>query len=271
MAFVPFKGNRMRYAIENNDITTVKALLAKGVSPNIEDEFGRSFLWHAVGSGNRDITDTLINSGAEVKATEYGQGSLLHLAARKGARDIAERLLEKNPALLQTKNRQGESALHVAAESGYEEVVVFLLEKGADINLKNFDNRTPLYLAQRNNHPDMVALLKSRMGITEEKPEPVAINGNDTWEKLSADRIAHVRVEESIGYKITEIFNFAARERTAIYRNLETNAETLDAKSFDDLGDTKPVSTAFEELKKRGGSADIGSIEKKPKLRNSIP
>ena len=41
MGFVAFKGNRMRYAIEHNDLAGVKALLDKGVSPNIEDEFGR--------------------------------------------------------------------------------------------------------------------------------------------------------------------------------------------------------------------------------------
>ncbi len=89
-----------------------------------------------------------------------------------------------------------------------------------------------------------------------EEVEPLS----DAWRKLPGERIAHVAVEEAIGYRITEIFNFSAREKTTLYRNLESNAETVETRGFDAIGDKTPIEQALEELRKRGGISEPSSV-----------
>ncbi|MDE1151753.1 MAG: ankyrin repeat domain-containing protein [Micavibrio sp.] len=259
MAFVPFKGNRMRYAIEHNEVDDVRKLLARGVSPDLEDDFGRSMMWHAVSSSNPDIAQIFMEKNASLKTPDGGD-TLLQLAARRGSRELVEMLFNADATQLNARNRYGDTALHYAALNGYDDVVDFLLEKGANAHIKNFDNRTALYLAQQNKHSDVAATLKAAMGLPDTKMAAVDAGGDDEWRKLSDDKIARVSIESSIGYKITEIFNFASRERATIYQNLDTKTETLETRTFDELGDKAPLEIALQQLQQRGGNAHAQSI-----------
>ena len=54
----------------------------------------------------------------------------------------------------------GRTALHRAAYNGKIQVVEALLNAGADKAVKDIDGETALDLAQRNNHPAIVKLLR---------------------------------------------------------------------------------------------------------------
>jgi hypothetical protein len=271
---VMFKKNKLFYALNNGDTRTVKEMLDLGVNPNHTDDCGRSFLYWAVYRGNRDAAELLVQKGAAVDSGTRSEGTLLHLAARKGSVEIADMLLRLKPDLLGLKDSDGNTALHVAAENGYAEVAAFLIEKGADTNLKNFANRTPLFFAQKNSHDDVAELLKP---LTQSAKVPAALEpapeisplaaAESSWKKLPGERIAHVAIEDAIGYRITEIFNFSARERTTLYQNLETKIETAETRSFDQIGDKSALEQALTELQKRGGTADAGSISGLDKKR----
>jgi uncharacterized protein len=263
---VMFKKAKLKWGIQNGDLALVRRMLELGTNPSYEDEYGRSFLYFAIQRGSRDAAELLLERGAAVSAEIRSEGTLLHLAARKGSVEIAAMLLEKKPDLLSIKDRDGDTPLHAAAENGYAEVAAFLIEKGADPNLKNFSNRTPLYLAQKQNHAEVVELLKP---LTQSPRQPLQIEAaeepgpqdeSEVWKKLPGERIARIASEEAIGYRITEIFNFSARERTTLYQNLDTRAETVETRTFDQIGDKAALEEALAELKKRGGAADIGSI-----------
>jgi len=58
-------------------------------------------------------------------------------------------------------NPGGWSMLHYAANGGRLEVVQFLFSAGADINLRDYDNQSPLMLAQRQGHDEVVNFLKN--------------------------------------------------------------------------------------------------------------
>ncbi|MDF3023434.1 MAG: ankyrin-like [Alphaproteobacteria bacterium] len=266
-----FKKSKLYTAITDGDIARMKEVLAQGVDPDHEDDYGRSFLWFAVNRGNLAAVQTLVEAGAAVTVANKYNGTVLQVAARKGSVEIASYLLEKNPKLLEQRDREGNTALHTAAESGYPDLVAFLIEKGLDANAKNFNNRSPLSLAQKNNHHEVADLLKpyapARMRLVpaldpEAAPAAVAEAAplSDAWRKLPGERIAHVAVEEAIGYRITEIFNFSAREKTTLYRNLESNAETVETRGFDAIGDKAPIEQALEELRKRGGVSEPSSV-----------
>jgi len=265
---------RMTEAISHAANAEVKDLLDKGVDPNIIDGEGHSFLWHAVYHGNRDAAKLLVDKGATVDAPDGGHGTLLHDAARNGSVEICQMLLDKNPDLLKKKNSSGNTALHVAAERGHEDAIRFLVAQGLSTTEKNYNNRTPLYIAQQNRQEDAAALLRSLMPA----PAPVAIPAaaeisaatpdESPWKKLPGERIARVTDEPAIGYRITEIFNFAARERTTLYQNLETKSETVETRSFDQIGDKPALEQALNELRLRGGQSDASSLNAlgKPKL-----
>lgn len=264
-----FKKSKLSNAISEGDITRMNEVLAQGVDPDYEDDYGRSFLWFAVNRGNLAAVQALVDAGATVTAASKYNGTLLQAAARKGSVEIAAYLLDKNPKLLESRDRDGNTALHTAAETGYPDLVAFLIEKGLDANAKNFNNRSPLSLAQKNNHAEVSDLLKpytpSRMRLVPAlDPAPVAVEEiaplSDEWRKLPGERIAHVAVEEAIGYRITEIFNFSAREKTTLYRNLESNAETVETRGFDAIGDKTPIEQALEQLRKRGGISEPSSV-----------
>lgn len=268
---------RMTEAISHAANVEVKDLLDKGVDPNMIDGEGHSFLWHAVYHGNRDAAKLLVEKGATVDAPDGGEGTLLHHAAHNGSVEICQMLLDKNPALLTKKNSSGNTALHVAAERGHEDAIRFLVSQGLSPTEKNYNNRTPLYIAQQHRQEETAALLRSLMPA----PAPVIVAApaaieaapqaaieESPWKKLPGERIARVTDEPAIGYRITEIFNFAARERTTLYRNLSTDAETVETRGFDQIGDRAVLAEALAELRQRGGRSDASSLNAlgKPKL-----
>ncbi|MEZ0225284.1 MAG: ankyrin repeat domain-containing protein [Alphaproteobacteria bacterium] len=264
---VMFKKSKLHEAINTGDTKVVKDMLDLGVDPNYTDDYGRSFLYFAVSRGNRDAAELLLQNGAKVDLKTRSDGTLLHLAAKKGGIEIAGMLLARQAELIGMKDSDGNTALHAAAEHGYAEMASFLIERGADPNLKNFANRTPLFLAQKVGYVEVSELLKPLTlsakttpqieAAPESPPEPAA---ESPWKKLPGERIAHIAVEETIGYRITEIFNFSARERTTLYQNLDTKIETAETRSFDQIGDKSALEQALTELQKRGGMADAGSI-----------
>jgi hypothetical protein len=299
-----FNNTRLYDAIARNDHEAMTRAIAKGADlAGFRDRYGHSFLEHAIDHGNVDAAKLLIAKGAPVseKSTGYN-GTPLHAAARKGSLEITQLLLEKNPELLSAKNASGDTALHAAAERGHTDVVEFLIAKGADPAQKNYNNRAPLFLARENRHEDTVAALRAHIpapprpapqapvGLPQAPavvqaaalravpaPRPAAPENADktVWKKLPGERIAAVRLEGIIGYRITEIFNFAARERTTLYQNLETKMETVETRGFDQLGDRAALEEALAELRRRGGTSDAGSLtaldKKKPEGLKPIP
>ena len=56
------------------------------------------------------------------------------------------------------------TALYNAAQNGYTESVKVLIEAGADVNIPDFDGRTPLNRAIIGKHTAVVELLKAAGG-----------------------------------------------------------------------------------------------------------
>ena len=171
-------------AVLKSDARLVKALLARGASPNVRMTRGTPI--------RRDTTDfnlpsTLIGStpyllaarfleaemmralaagGADVKATMPNGTTPLMLAAgtgsspnedRRGIGTIDFGKVEPESRVLDTvkaaielgadvnaANQVGDTALHSAATLGHDTVVQWLADQGADVNVKNKRGQTPL-------------------------------------------------------------------------------------------------------------------------------
>jgi ankyrin repeat protein len=74
-------------------------------------------------------------------------GGAIHDAASFGDLGKIKALLKDDPALISSRDQNGDTALHVAALFGHRDVVELLLANQADVNAKDNDGWTPLHCA----------------------------------------------------------------------------------------------------------------------------
>jgi ankyrin repeat protein len=134
-------------AIVGNDMEVIRALLAKGASPNINDMGLTPFLVAAgVGtSGGRGGTGLAQAAGANGSA----KIPLMELLIQHGADVNAEVAGTKTYSMRISRapsSNEGMTALHVAAQSGNLDVVKFLIGKGANTEIADSQGRKPIDL-----------------------------------------------------------------------------------------------------------------------------
>ena len=97
------------------------------------------------------------NYSSNYCTASFARHPILHRAASIGlhavasvynkALNIIPDLRKRKYMLLDEQDADGNTPLHIAAIEGHEHVVKYLVGLGADINMKNKDNRTPIWLA----------------------------------------------------------------------------------------------------------------------------
>lgn len=145
------------FSIEN----IKKCLAAPGVDINAKDARGRSVLWLAVISENKDIVAMVLNAGADVNADARGDGRTILYASIGGNKEIFDLLL-KAGADINAKDDRGKTPLWYACIRGFKEYVELFLKAGADIDARDNWASTPLMGAVRELEKDIVELLLAR-------------------------------------------------------------------------------------------------------------
>ena len=190
-------------AAKFDDVSTVIALLAKGVSPNTVDTRGNPMLLLAIKDKSTKVTELLINDKrTDVDlSNKYGETPLmmasidgdlpvvktlvlqkkamvnhigwtpLHYACTKGNLEVAQFLIA-NGAMVDGLSPGNTTALMMAVQSGNEQLVKLLLDKGADLQLRNANGLSAIDIADIYDKPGISEGLRSRWQKLYKQPYP---------------------------------------------------------------------------------------------------
>ncbi|QWD65021.1 ankyrin repeat domain-containing protein [Polynucleobacter sp. MWH-UH2A] len=186
-----------------DDVSEVKTLISKGVSPNTVDAKGNPMLVLAIKDRSTKVTELLLqNRNIDVDlSNKYGETPLmmasiegdlpivktlvlqnkaridhigwtpLHYACAKGNLDVAK-FLVANGAVVDSNALNGTTPLMMAVQSGNEDLIRFLLENGADIRLRNTQGFSAIDIAEIYDKPWIADGLKSRWQKLYKQPYP---------------------------------------------------------------------------------------------------
>lgn len=127
------------------------------------DKDGWTPLHLAAHYGHAAVVETLLANNADVSARS-GNGMRnqpLHAAAA-GRRFETARLLIESGADVNATQAGGFVPLHSAAQNGDGALVELLLSRAADVNARSDDGRTALSLAEGAGHADVARLLREK-------------------------------------------------------------------------------------------------------------
>lgn len=150
-------------------IDIVRFLLDRGADPNMPVSGDGSPLIVAAGGGHKEVVLLLLERGADPNLPVPGDGNPLIASASAGHTEIVALLLDRGANIDQIVP-EDENALIQASESGHLAVVKLLVSRGADVNARAWVSiwkgnqekgewRTPLSMARRSGHRDVVAFL----------------------------------------------------------------------------------------------------------------
>uniref|UniRef100_A0A3B5B4I1 Caskin-2 n=1 Tax=Stegastes partitus TaxID=144197 RepID=A0A3B5B4I1_9TELE len=144
----------------------LSALLEAQATVDIKDSNGMRPLHYAAWQGKAESVLMLLRSGASVNGVSLDGHIPLHLAAQYGHFEVSEMLLQhqSNPCLV---NKAKKTPLDLACEFGRVKVAQLLLSSNMVVALLEGERKeptdsaftTPLHLAARNGHKDIIRLL----------------------------------------------------------------------------------------------------------------
>lgn len=167
--------------------------------------------------------------------------ALLHKAAYHGAVRVATWLLEKGMSS-NVKDSRDYTPLHEAARAGNAKTIPVLLQYGADLEAQLEDGgNTPLESAKEKGDQETISALRQAMRAPR-------------WFRTGESEVSEVSYKDKINYKMTQIFNFAARSYVLLMQNENTKAESVTMKTFGDMADKQLVRAAEKAFLDLGGT-----------------
>ncbi|MCR4822851.1 MAG: ankyrin repeat domain-containing protein [Treponema sp.] len=133
-------------AIETKHPEQVKYYAQNGADVYAEDMQGNTPITKALESETREMLETLITS-ANVGSTDSSGNTALHIAISKDAPIEYIRYLVEAGSDVNARNKNGDSVLFITVEKNRKDAGDLLLEKNADIFATNTQNDSPLRLA----------------------------------------------------------------------------------------------------------------------------
>ena len=153
--------------VQNGNFEALRYLVEKNQSiVNENDQFQKKPLYYAILNHNFKIVQYLCENNADINNDGLITSSFPLLVATE-VKDIPiiKYLLNKGADINQTTKNQGQTSLHKAASDGSLKVVKFLCQNGSDYNYRDYQNDTPLSLAIKKGHLNVIQYLVEELDV----------------------------------------------------------------------------------------------------------
>ncbi|XP_061527756.1 LOW QUALITY PROTEIN: ankyrin repeat and death domain-containing protein 1A [Phycodurus eques] len=152
----------LHYAVAGKNKEAVELLLRRRVQVDQRDKFGVAPIHLAAWFGSLEILKLLVRAGAEQKIENEEGLNILHCAAINNHTEIVEYIVnDLQMKELDVDDKSGHCAFAMAAEHGCMQMLEMLMDSVTTMATMRTNKRgdTPLHLATRNGHLDVVQLL----------------------------------------------------------------------------------------------------------------
>ncbi|KAL8714063.1 MAG: hypothetical protein Q9225_006638 [Loekoesia sp. 1 TL-2023] len=155
------QGQKLLEAAGSDNINLVRSLLAQEADVMFLDKRNCSALYRAAENNHIHVAECLLQAeGKQLlrqKDSRWGD-TPLHKAASKGHVAMIKKLLEYKPDI-EDRQKQGKTALFLAVEWGHGELVDVLFKHGAQVFTQDNSRTTPLHMVAGKNGPQILKRL----------------------------------------------------------------------------------------------------------------
>ncbi|KAI6653575.1 Serine/threonine-protein phosphatase 6 regulatory ankyrin repeat subunit A-like isoform X1 [Oopsacas minuta] len=193
-------GRLLFWAAGRNKLELARYLIGEGATVNVENENGQTPLKLACVRGHVDLAELILEHNEDPNYTgENSKLTAMNSAARSGHIDVVE-LLRRHNVHLWDQGVMETSALHSAIAGGQSQLAEFLIEQAMmNTNARDKCERTPLYYAIEEGHPDCVKVLLRNQADPE-----LVVDG-------TGQKAVHLAVENDKRQILKILLDFGAR------------------------------------------------------------
>ncbi|XP_071523758.1 uncharacterized protein [Panulirus ornatus] len=164
----------------------VKQVITNGADVeaiSTRDDSGRRPLHSAAARGHAEVTQVLLQEGADLRAKDNYGDEVIHIASQAGHAEVVDRVLDADAHRLYARNGRGWTAAQLAAAGGHIEVLEVLLRRGQSLDATFSDGKTLLHYTAANHR-----LRASEWLLTHNLTRPKL----PTWRSILDLKYAHI-------------------------------------------------------------------------------
>jgi ankyrin repeat protein/serine/threonine protein kinase len=212
----------LHLAASDAKLAMVKELLSAKASLEIHGRYQDTPVHSCLRGGNDadciQVVEYLIEIKPELLEATNDEGTPLQFAVGRNQLEVVKFFLRRNNINIEmTESRYGLTLLGIAAKRGHFKVVEYLIEEHkAQIDAKDNEDRTPLYLAVEHDHIEIINYFITKIGI--EKILKEIYKNNKTLLHVAAEHNSEKFLNRLKDYKVSIDINIKdAQGLTPLY------------------------------------------------------